>query len=111
MIDLNTLDRRSATSRYQAAYDVIKEKFKDTRALVIGAGGSIGSAVSTLLAEADLEELTLLDCSENNLVEIVRKIRSSEDFNAQSFSSVCLDINTDEFFGSLRGSEKISTIF
>ena len=45
--------------------------------LVIGAAGSIGQAVTKEIFKRNPKKLHLVDISENNMVELVRDIRSS----------------------------------
>jgi FlaA1/EpsC-like NDP-sugar epimerase len=49
------------------------------RVLVIGGAGSIGSAVVELLVAINPAVLHVIDQSENNLAELVRSLRSSQD--------------------------------
>ena len=56
-------------------------------ALVIGGAGSIGSAYIKELIKFNLKRLYVIDTNENGLAELVRDIRSSEEFNT-------LDIRT-----------------
>jgi FlaA1/EpsC-like NDP-sugar epimerase len=55
----------------------IHERALGSRVLVIGAAGSIGSAFVKQLLPYGLAALHLVDISENNLVEVVRDLRSS----------------------------------
>ena len=56
---------------------VIRERIEGKRILVTGAAGSIGSATVRQLAGYAPALLAAVDLSENNLVELVRDIRSS----------------------------------
>ena len=59
----------------------IRERIQDQRVLVTGAAGSIGSATIRQLALYSPARLVALDLSENNLVELVRDLRSSPDLD------------------------------
>lgn len=55
----------------------LAESINGSRVAIIGAAGSIGSSVVKGLLEFRPVGVTLIDLSENNLVEIVRDLRSS----------------------------------
>ena len=50
---------------------------KSSRILVIGASGSIGQAVTLEIFRRSPKVLHVVDLSENNMVELVREIRST----------------------------------
>lgn len=71
--------------------------------LVLGAAGSIGQAVTRLLMSYSPVKLHLVDLSENNLVELVRDLRSSFDLFPADFQALALDIGSlayDRFISS-----------
>lgn len=70
---------------------------KQSRFLVIGGAGSIGQAVTKELFKRDPICLHVLDNSENNLVELVRDIRSSQGYISGDFQTFALDIGGIEF--------------
>ena len=51
---------------------------KESTFLVIGGAGTIGQAVTMELFKRSPRKLHVVDLSENNLVELVRDLRSSE---------------------------------
>ena len=65
--------------------------------LVIGAAGSIGQAVSKEIFRRDPKLLHLVDISENNLVELVRDLRSSIGNGSGEFKTFAVDCGTLEF--------------
>ncbi len=65
--------------------------------LVLGGAGSIGQAVSKEIFSRNPKTLHIVDLSENNLVELVRDIRSSEGYIKGEFKTFALDINSIEF--------------
>ena len=69
-------DRSFLAEDIEAASDRIREQLADARVLVIGAAGSIGSSFVRELCQFQPSGLHLLDISENNLVEVVRDLRS-----------------------------------
>lgn len=65
--------------------------------LIIGGAGSIGSAVVRELFKRDAKSLDVVDISENNLVELVRGLRSSIGYNTGDFRTFALDCGSHEF--------------
>lgn len=69
-----------------------------SRIAVVGAAGSIGSAVVKTLLRFRPRALALLDISENNLVELVRDLRSSPDVALPAdFSTLPIAMGSVEF--------------
>ncbi|MCP4323279.1 MAG: UDP-N-acetylglucosamine 4,6-dehydratase [Psychromonas sp.] len=75
----------------------LTEIIQQSRFLVIGAAGSIGQAVSKELFKRNPLKLHLVDISENNIVELVRDIRSSFGYIAGDFQTFALDIGSIEY--------------
>lgn len=65
--------------------------------LVIGGAGSIGQAVVKEIFRRGARVLHVVDISENNLVELVRDIRSSLGYQVKDFQALPLDCGTLEF--------------
>jgi len=65
--------------------------------LVIGAAGSIGQAVCKEIFKRNPSKLHAVDISENNLVELVRDIRSSFGYIKGDFKTFALDIGSLEY--------------
>ncbi len=72
--------------------------------LVIGAAGSIGQAVTKEIFKREPSKLHVVDISENNMVELVRDIRSSLGYVSGDFRTFAVDCGSVEF-GSLFSSE------
>jgi len=71
--------------------------------LVIGGAGSIGQAVTKEIFKRNPRKLHVVDISENNMVELVRDIRSSFGYIDGDFQTFALDIGSveyDAFIGS-----------
>ena len=64
---------------FQGRHSILAVELKGARVCVIGAAGSIGSEVVRVLSRFPLKQLSLFDISENNLVEVVRDLRSSSE--------------------------------
>ncbi|HLD23318.1 MAG TPA: UDP-N-acetylglucosamine 4,6-dehydratase [Sulfuricurvum sp.] len=65
--------------------------------LVIGGAGSIGQAVTKEIFKRNPLKLHVVDISENNMVELVRDIRSSFGYIDGDFQTFALDIGSVEY--------------
>lgn len=65
--------------------------------LVLGGAGSIGQAVVKEIFKRNPIKLHVVDISENNLVELVRDIRSSFGYIDGDFQTFALDIGSEEY--------------
>ena len=65
--------------------------------LVIGGAGSIGQAVTKEIFKRNPIKLHVVDISENNMVELVRDIRSSFGYIDGDFQTFSLDIGSIEY--------------
>lgn len=69
----------------------------DSRFLVLGGAGSIGQAVTKEIFKRNPKKLHVVDISENNMVEVVRDIRSSFGYIDGDFQTFALDIGSIEY--------------
>ena len=69
----------------------IRECVANSRFLVIGGAGSIGRAVSKELFKRNPRLIHVVDLSENNMVELVRDLRSSVGYTDGDFKTFCID--------------------
>ena len=65
--------------------------------LVIGGAGSIGQSVTKEIFKRNPKKLHVVDISENNMVELVRDIRSSFGYMDGDFKTFTLDIGSIEY--------------
>ena len=65
---------------------------KNSSFLVIGGAGSIGQAVTKEIFKREPKKLHVVDISENNMVELVRDIRSSIGYIEGEFKTFALDV-------------------
>ena len=79
--------------------------------LVLGAAGSIGQALSKEIYNRSPKKLHVVDISENNLVELVRDIRSSKGYIKGEFKTFALDIGSIEFDRYLDSAGTFDFIF
>ncbi|MFN0290522.1 UDP-N-acetylglucosamine 4,6-dehydratase [Pedobacter helvus] len=69
----------------------------ESRFLVLGGAGSIGQATVKEIFKRNPQKLHVVDISENNLVELVRDIRSSFGYIDGDFQTFALDIGSVEY--------------
>jgi len=75
----------------------LKDKVSSSRFLIIGGAGSIGQAVTKEIFARNPQKLHVVDISENNLVELVRDIRSSLGYIDGEFRTFALDAGSIEY--------------
>ena len=76
----------------------------DSRFLVIGGAGSIGQAVTREIFKRSPQVLHVVDISENNMVELVRDIRSTLGYIRGDFRTFAIDCGGREFEALMNGS-------
>jgi UDP-N-acetylglucosamine 4,6-dehydratase len=79
--------------------------------LVIGGAGSIGQAVVKELFKRKPDVLHVVDISENNLVELVRDIRSSYGYIEGDFKTFAIDCGSKEFELYFKQQKEFDYIF
>lgn len=75
----------------------LSEVVGNSRFLVLGGAGSIGQAVVKEIFKRNPLKLHVVDISENNMVELVRDIRSSFGYIDGDFQTFALDIGSTEY--------------
>lgn len=75
----------------------LEERVGSSRFLVLGGAGSIGQAVVKEIFKRNPRKLHVVDISENNMVELVRDIRSSFGYIDGDFQTFALDIGSVEY--------------
>jgi UDP-N-acetylglucosamine 4,6-dehydratase len=81
-------------ANYESA---ISEQVRDSSFLVVGGAGSIGQAVVKELFKRGPRRLFVVDISENNMVELVRDLRSSLGYIRGEFQTFIPDAGSREF--------------
>lgn len=100
MLDVNHIIGRSQNifdndvKRFETE---ICEIVQSSSFLVIGAAGSIGQSVTKEIFKRNPKLLHAIDLSENNLVELVRDLRSSIGYGSGEFASFAIDCSSEEF--------------
>ena len=77
-----------------------------TSFLVLGGAGSIGQAVTKEIFKRNPQKLHVVDISENNMVELVRDIRSSFGYIDGEFATFALDIGSVEYDAFIKADGK-----
>jgi FlaA1/EpsC-like NDP-sugar epimerase len=75
----------------------LQHQVKNSSFLVIGGAGSIGQAVVREIFKRNPKTLHVVDISENNMVELVRDIRSTLGYIKGDFQTFALDCGSTEF--------------
>jgi hypothetical protein len=75
----------------------LRDQIGGSRFLVIGGAGSIGQAVVREIFARDPKALHVVDISENNMVELVREIRSTLGYIEGDFRTFAIDCGAREF--------------
>ncbi len=94
LIGRNTELFKEDVSNYENKLSV---KVKQSSFLVIGGAGSIGQAVVKEIFKRNPKKLHVVDISENNMVELVRDIRSSLGYIDGEFKTFALDIGSWQY--------------
>lgn len=77
--------------------DVLVEAVRGASFLVIGGAGSIGQAVTREIFKRQPRRLHVVDISENNVVELVRDIRSTLGYIEGDFRTFAIDCGSRDF--------------
>jgi len=75
----------------------MKSKVESSSFMVIGGAGSIGQAVTREIFKRNPKKLHVVDISENNMVELVRDVRSSIGYIEGDFQTFALDCGSVEY--------------
>ncbi len=77
--------------------DDLKDIVESSRFLVIGGAGSIGQSVVKEIFKLNPKCIHVVDISENNMVELVRDLRSTIGYISGEFKTYALDCGSKEF--------------
>ncbi len=84
----------------------LQERVSSSSFLVLGGAGSIGQAVVKEIFKRHPKKLHVVDISENNMVELVRDIRSSFGYIEGEFATFALDIGSLEYDAFIKNDGK-----
>ena len=79
--------------------------------LIIGGAGSIGSAVSREVFRRNPKCLHVVDISENNMVELVRDLRSTVGYGSGEFKTFAVDCGSVEFEALMKNEGPYDYVF
>ncbi len=99
------------SSDIQNACTHLDEMVSSSKFLVIGGAGSIGQAVTREIFKRNPKTLHVVDISENNMVELVRDIRSTIGYGAGEFKTFAIDCGSPEFEALVSNSGSYDYIF
>ncbi|WP_199527047.1 UDP-N-acetylglucosamine 4,6-dehydratase [Pseudoalteromonas sp. bablab_jr004] len=85
-------------------------KVQNSSFLVLGGAGSIGQAVTKEIFKRKPKKLHVVDISENNMVELVRDIRSSLGYIEGDFQTFALDIGSIEYDAFIQADGKFDYV-
>ena len=110
---LSLIGRESELFRsdVEIAERLLRQKVANSSFLVIGGTGSIGQAVVREIFKRDLTRLHVVDISENNMVELVRDIRSSEGYGNGDFKTFSIDCGSVEFEALIKSEGPYDYVF
>jgi FlaA1/EpsC-like NDP-sugar epimerase len=102
--DLFSVDLESFTDQLKGVVAV-------SRFLVIGGAGSIGQAVTREIFKRDPKALHVVDISENNMVELVRDLRSTVGYGNGEFKTFAIDCGSVEFEAFIKSEGPYDYVF
>jgi len=96
---LNLIGRKNElfTEDIKKNKEELKRIVSTSNFLVIGGAGSIGQAVTKEIFKRNPQKLHVVDISENNMVELVRDLRSSYGYIDGDFQTFALDVGSVEY--------------
>ena len=97
VLELIGRDAELFAADVQAHEDALSCLVAASRFLVIGGAGSIGQAVCREIFKRSPRALHVVDISENNMVELVRDIRSTLGYIEGDFRTFAIDAGSREF--------------
>ena len=90
---------------------ILRKQISTSRFLVIGAAGTIGQAVTKEIFKRDPKSLHVVDISENNMVELVRDLRSTIGYGSGEFKTYAVDCGSAEFESLVKAEGPYDYVF
>ncbi|MDA7591701.1 UDP-N-acetylglucosamine 4,6-dehydratase [Pseudomonadales bacterium] len=110
-LDLIGRDQELFSRDFSSVEETLLKIVASSRFLVIGGAGSIGQAVSKEIFKRDPLALHVVDISENNMVELVRDLRSTEGYGSGDFRTFAVDCGSVEFEALMVGEGPYDYVF
>lgn len=96
---------------YRSLESQISDVIADSRVLVIGGAGSIGTSVLSALVDFGPAHVCVVDQDENGLAEIVRDLRSRPDgLDVREFHTLPIDYGSPIFHAFLRAQDPFDIV-
>ena len=92
-------------------YGDLSDTVSKSSFLVIGGAGSIGQSVTREIFKRDPKALHVVDISENNMVELVRDLRSTEGYGSGDFRTFAVDCGSFEFEALVKNEGPFDYVF
>ena len=92
-------------------HNFLKNQVEKSKFLIIGGAGSIGQAVTQEIFKRDPKALHVVDISENNMVELVRSLRSTIGYGSGDFKTFALDCGDLEFEAFIKNEGPYDYVF
>ncbi|MDB2458904.1 polysaccharide biosynthesis protein, partial [Planktomarina temperata] len=89
----------------------LQDAVAGSRFLVIGGSGSIGQSVTREIFKRDPRALHVVDISENNMVELVRDLRSTVGYGTGDFKTFSIDSGSVEFEALIASEGRYDYVF
>ena len=89
----------------------LKNMIQGSKFLVVGGSGSIGQAVTLEIFKRNPKVLHVVDISENNMVELVRSLRSTLGYGLGEFKTFAVDCGSIEFDAVINNEGPYDYIF
>ena len=97
LLSLIGRDSELFSSDIESHEDALKIIIQKSRFMIIGGAGTIGQSVTREIFKRDPKILHVVDISENNMVELVRDLRSTEGYGSGEFKTFAIDCGSLEF--------------
>ena len=109
MVIKNLLDRSKSIfeNDFLSMKDRISKEVRQSTFVIVGGAGTIGSSVVKLLVSLKSKNIHVVDISENNLVELIRDIRSSNNEIVTEIKTYAMDCGSQEFLKFLTDQPSI----
>ena len=111
ILEIICRDQELFTSDIEFFSKEISAYVKRSKFLVIGGAGSIGQAVTKEIFKRDPQALHVVDISENNMVELVRDLRSTEGYGSGDFKTFAIDCGSVEFEALMASESPYDYVF
>ncbi|MDA9926940.1 UDP-N-acetylglucosamine 4,6-dehydratase [Amylibacter sp.] len=91
--------------------DKLTDIISNSKFLIIGGAGTIGQATTIEIFKRGPNTLHIVDISENNMVELVRGLRSTEGYGSGDFKTFAVDCGSVEFEALIKNEGPYDYVF